>query len=195
MSQDEEILYCNDDMESEELQELLLERNKQWIPKKDGTDKFNCSLHTVVLSCIDSRVPVEKIFQAKPGELLVLKNAGNLITEDIIRSLLVAIYEIGAKFVVILGHTACGMSILGNDEKITGLTEKLGKETLGKIEKLAEKDPLKWFGFFEEGEWVENAKNQVRIIKNYLEDLIPEEFRPIVMPALYDLTSGEVKFL
>jgi carbonic anhydrase len=191
----QEIGYCLDDTTKDDIIGDFTERNKQWMKVKDGSSTVNCSLSTVVVSCIDSRLPVEKIFQAKPGELLVLKNAGNIITQDIVRSVLVAVYELKTKYVIILGHTECGMAILDNTEKMTHLKEKMGDKTLGEIQKLANEDPLKWFGFFNQGKWVENAENQSQILKNFLEELMPEEYRPVVITALYDIVSGEVKFL
>lgn len=70
-------------MDTEKIKKVLAEGNKKRQSGKDGNNTSNNSLKTVVLSCIDSRVPVERIFQTKPGELLVLKNAGNLIREDV----------------------------------------------------------------------------------------------------------------
>ena len=195
LNQEEEIFFCEDVTTAEELKEILIERNEKWQKKKDGVSDCNNSLRTVVLGCIDSRVPVERIFQTKPGELLVLKNAGNLIRDDVVRSVIAAIYEINAEYVVILGHTSCGMSIKGNAEKIDHLKEELGSEVLGKIQNKFETDPLEWFGFFEEGECVENAKEQADILRNTLKDIIAEEKMPTIMSALYDLETGAVKFL
>jgi carbonic anhydrase len=191
---DTSVCYCDDDTTEEDIKQILISRNKEWINKKDGSNSVNDSLKTVVLSCIDSRVPVEKIFQAKPGELLVLKNAGNVITEDILRSLLIAIFELKAKFLVILGHTHCGMSILGNDEKVQHLSQELGN-TLEKLKNKTAQDPLKWFKFFPEGKWIENVHAQVNYIREILSELIDECNIPCIIPALYDLDTGEVSFL
>jgi carbonic anhydrase len=189
-----DICYCEEDTSEDDLKQLLLSRNKKWIKNKDGSNTVNDSLRTIVLSCVDSRVPVEKIFDAKPGELLVLKNAGNVITEDILRSVLVAIFELKARFLIILGHTRCGMSILGNDEKIEHLSQELG-DTLEKLQKKTGFDPLKWFKFFPEGKWVENVYTQVNYIREILSELIDECNIPCIIPALYDLDTGEVSFL
>jgi carbonic anhydrase len=177
------------------MQKLLIEINKIWMTKKDGSSHVNGSLKTVVLSCIDSRVPVEKIFQAKPGELLVLKNAGNLLTDDMFRSALVATFELGAKFFVILGHTRCGMAIKNNSDKMTHLSEKIGDVSLKKIEKYAHQGVSDWFGFFNQNEWKLNIEEQAIKLKNLLNAITPEEKHPIILKALYDLDSGEIKFI
>src|SRR6056297_87369 len=188
-----EIEYCEEGTTEEELKHKLLKRNQEWQNKKDGVDDYNDSLRTIVLSCVDSRVPVEKIFQARPGEMLVLKNAGNLVREDVLRSMLAAIFEIDARFVIIMGHTNCGMSIKGNKEKEEHVRQDIGNETLKRIEKMAGMDPFEWFGFFEEGTWEENAKAQAEYLKNVLMDLLPEKDMPCILTALYDLKSGRVK--
>ena len=178
-----------------QFKEFLIKRNEEWIKKKDGSSIINGSLRAVVLGCIDSRVPIEKIFQAKPGELLVLKNAGNIITLDVLRSILVAIYELDAKFIVIMGHTECGMAILDNEKKIIHLKDKLGYKLLETLEKIGNKDPLDWFGFFNQGKWNENAREQAKSIQKFLDENIPKENQPEIITALYNLDSGEVEFL
>ncbi len=191
---DKSICYCDEDSNEEDMKLLLLSRNKEWMKKKDGSNIVNDSLKTVVLACVDSRVQVERIFQAKPGEILVLKNAGNLITEDILRSLLVAIFELKAKYFIILGHTRCGMSILDNKEKVEHLSSELG-DTIDKLRVKMGQDPVKWFKFFPKGKWAENARLQVKYIREILSELIDECRMPCIIPALYDLDSGEVTFL
>jgi len=186
---DNSIEILDDQISKDQFKELLINRNRKWIKKKDGSSSINGSLRAVVLGCIDSRVPIEKIFQAKPGELLVLKNAGNIITSDVLRSILVAVYEINAKFIIIMGHTDCGMAILDNDNKMIHLKEKLGNDLLKTLEKLGNKDPLEWFGFFNQGKWNENAIEQAKSIQKFLDENIPKEHQPEIITALYDLES------
>ena len=62
----------------------------------------------VVLSCIDSRVPIELIFDLSLGDAFVIRIAGNVLNEDIIGSLEFACYEAGAKLILVLGHEQCG---------------------------------------------------------------------------------------
>ena len=62
----------------------------------------------VVLGCIDSRVPVETIFDMSFGDLFCVRIAGNVINDDILASIEYACHVIGAKLIVVLGHTRCG---------------------------------------------------------------------------------------
>lgn len=62
----------------------------------------------VVLSCLDSRVPVETIFDRGIGDLFVARVAGNFENTDILGSMEFATRLAGAKLIVVLGHTNCG---------------------------------------------------------------------------------------
>ncbi|MDG1503590.1 MAG: carbonic anhydrase family protein [Flavicella sp.] len=61
-----------------------------------------------VLSCIDSRVSSELIFDQGIGDLFSIRIAGNFVNEDILGSMEFACKLAGTKLVVVLGHTACG---------------------------------------------------------------------------------------
>lgn len=62
----------------------------------------------VVLSCLDSRIPVEDVFDCGIGDLFVARVAGNLVNEDILGSMEFACAAVGAKLVFVLGHEHCG---------------------------------------------------------------------------------------
>lgn len=67
--------------------------------------------HTAILGCADSRAPLEKIFDALPGDLFVLRNAGNTCTHaegSMVGSLEFATGKLGTRLILVLGHTACG---------------------------------------------------------------------------------------
>jgi carbonic anhydrase len=61
-----------------------------------------------VLSCADSRVPVELIFDQTIGHIFVTRVAGNIATSDMIASLEYGVAVLGVKALVVLGHGACG---------------------------------------------------------------------------------------
>ena len=62
----------------------------------------------IVLSCIDSRVPVEIIFDKGLGDLFVTRVAGNVVSPDVLGSMEYACEHSGSKVVVVLGHECCG---------------------------------------------------------------------------------------
>lgn len=63
---------------------------------------------SVVLSCMDSRVPVEDVFHRGLGDIFVLRVAGNVVNSDMLGSLEYACKASGAKMIVVLGHEHCG---------------------------------------------------------------------------------------
>lgn len=62
----------------------------------------------IILSCIDSRVPVEDIFDKGIGDLFVARVAGNIVNEDILGSMEFSCKVAGAKVVLVIGHEYCG---------------------------------------------------------------------------------------
>jgi len=83
----------------------------------------------VILSCIDSRVPVEEIFQCGIGDIFVVRVAGNIVNSDVLGSLEYACKVSGAKLAVVMGHEHCGAvkAAIENVElgNITGLLSKI----------------------------------------------------------------------
>jgi carbonic anhydrase len=62
----------------------------------------------VVLSCADSRVPVEQVFDQDIGDLFVVRVAGNVACEEAVASIEYAASQLGSGVVVVMGHTGCG---------------------------------------------------------------------------------------
>jgi len=83
----------------------------------------------VVLSCLDSRVPVEDVFHQGIGDIFVLRVAGNIVNEDILGSLEYACKVSGSKLILVLGHEYCGAIRSAVDKvemgNITSLLEKI----------------------------------------------------------------------
>jgi carbonic anhydrase len=80
----------------------------------------------VVLSCLDSRVPPEVVFDQGIGDIFVGRIAGNFANTDLIGSMEFATAVAGAKAIVVLGHTACG-AVMGaaDDARLGNLTATL----------------------------------------------------------------------
>lgn len=82
----------------------------------------------IILSCIDSRVPVEDVFDKGIGDLFVARVAGNIVNEDILGSMEFSCKVAGAKLVLVIGHEYCG-AIKGaiDNVKLGNLTTLLDK--------------------------------------------------------------------
>jgi carbonic anhydrase len=83
----------------------------------------------IILSCIDSRVPVEDVFDKGIGDLFVARVAGNVVNEDILGSMEFSCKVSGAKVVLVIGHEYCG-AIKGAIDQVTlghltGLLKKI----------------------------------------------------------------------
>jgi carbonic anhydrase len=82
----------------------------------------------VVLSCLDSRVPVEKVFDLGVGDVFVARVAGNIINPDILASMEYGCKVVGSKIIVVLGHTECGAVKAAIDNvELGNITELLAK--------------------------------------------------------------------
>ena len=83
----------------------------------------------VILSCIDSRVPAELVFDQGIGDIFSVRVAGNVVNKDVLGSMEYACKVAGSKILVVMGHTKCGAVtaacknvVLGN---VTSLLEKI----------------------------------------------------------------------
>jgi carbonic anhydrase len=82
----------------------------------EGQAPFAC-----VLSCADSRVPVELVFDQTIGQLFVVRVAGNFITPEILASLEYGAAILGTKVILILGHSSCGaVTATMNGQEVPG---------------------------------------------------------------------------
>ncbi|MEO5970249.1 MAG: carbonic anhydrase [Bdellovibrionia bacterium] len=62
----------------------------------------------IILSCSDSRVPPERIFDQDIGELFTVRVAGNILNEDVVASIEYGVANLGSRLIVIMGHDSCG---------------------------------------------------------------------------------------
>jgi len=83
----------------------LTPRNQSKQVAKSATGQFP---EAIILSCVDSRVPVEKVFDRGIGDIFVARVAGNFANEDILGSMEFACKVSGAKVVMVMGHQSCG---------------------------------------------------------------------------------------
>ena len=62
-----------------------------------------------VLACMDARLPIFQVLGLKTGDAHVIRNAGGVITEDVIRSLTISQHALGTREIVLVHHTECGL--------------------------------------------------------------------------------------
>ena len=82
----------------------------------------------VILSCLDSRIPVEDVFDLGIGDIFVARVAGNFVNEDILGSMEFGCHVAGAKVIMVIGHTQCGaVKAAIDDVKLGNITPMLAK--------------------------------------------------------------------
>lgn len=79
-----------------------------------------------VVACMDYRIPIQDALGLKNGDAYVIRNAGGVITEDVLRSLLIAHHKLGVEEIMIINHTECGMQTFQEEEFRDELEEKTG---------------------------------------------------------------------
>lgn len=147
----------------------------------------------IILSCSDSRVPPELIFDQGLGDIFEIRNAGNVLNEHVIGSIEYAVMHCGVKLIVIMGHQDCGAI----NATLSGVSEtKYIKALEDSIQPAVEKCVL-------DGIEV-NSDNVVKahVIQD-IEELMQEDLELVnymqkhnvkIVPAYYHIDSGKVDF-
>jgi len=69
-----------------------------------------------IVTCMDARLDPARFLGLEPGDAHVIRNAGGLVTEDAIRSLVISHWLLGTQEVAVIAHTDCGMLTFSNDD-------------------------------------------------------------------------------
>jgi carbonic anhydrase len=137
----------------------------------------------VVLCCSDSRVAPEILFDQKLGDLFVIRNAGNVVDEDVLGSIEYAVEHLGTPLVVVMGHSCCGA--------VTATCQ--GDDLPGHILDLAKRiKPSINTNCCIDDNAKEHAKRMAKLIE---EDEIVHHVGAKVVAAFYDLQGGKVEWL
>jgi carbonic anhydrase/SulP family sulfate permease len=164
-----------------------------------------------VLGCIDSRAPVEHIFDLGLGDAFVARIAGNVARDKMIGSLEFACGVAGAKLLMVLGHTSCGAVKASVELKVAGKTavEATGCDHLdelvgiiqGSIDPSQLKDFSNWADDKKKAFVDEVARKNVLNTMNYIReksrilDRLVREDKVMMVGAVYDVSTGKVEFL
>lgn len=101
---------------------------EKYLKHQVNATAFGQNPFAIILSCIDSRTTAEHIFDLGLGDIFSIRIAGNILNQDILGSMEFGVHQIGAKLIVVLGHTKCG-AIAGacNHVQLGNLTPLLDK--------------------------------------------------------------------
>ncbi len=202
-----------ENMTPDQALKLLLEGNKRFTegktvhPRQDrarlaetGADQFPFA---AFLSCADSRVPVEEIFDQGIGDCFVARVAGNIATPEQVGSLEFGTLVLGSKILLAVGHERCG-AVVASMGRITlpadpGKIPTLVPYIKPAVDAIAAETKAK--GIAEVGNDVEltvkqNAKNQAdALAKSTILAALVKDGKLKIIPAYYDLDTGKVELL
>jgi len=175
--------------------EVTLRNHKEQI-RRSAANQFP---KAIVLSCVDSRVPVEDVFDRGIGDVFVARVAGNFVNTDILGSMEFACKVSGAKLILVMGHEYCG-AVKGAIDAV-----ELGNIT-AMLEKI--KPAVNSFSGYE-GEKASSNAEFVHMVAEKNVQLNVEKIRqesPIlqameaageikIFGAMYDMETGQVNFM
>lgn len=156
----------------------------------------------IVLSCVDSRVPVEDVFDLGIGDIFVARVAGNIENTDNVGSMEFATAVAGSKVVIVLGHTACG-AVKSAIDKVdaTALGMESLADLLDEIEPAVEETELTGERSSKNTEFTNKVitNNAMRTVENIREasptlSEMEDEGKILIVSAVYDMESGVVTF-
>jgi carbonic anhydrase len=128
-----------------------------------------------IITCMDSRIDPLRIVGMQPGDAKILRNAGARVTEDVLRTLVLATYLLNVNRVLVMPHTDCRMASGTEDEIHAAIKEHSGVDTRG-IEIRTVKDQV--------------AALNADLVRIKSFPLLPGELA--VTGAIYDVKSGKL---
>ncbi|MEI6865882.1 carbonic anhydrase family protein [Flavicella sp.] len=181
---------------------ILKEGNKRFVQnlktqrdlKQQVLDTSNGQFpFAVVLSCIDSRVPAEMVFDQGIGDLFSVRVAGNIVNKDVLGSIEYGCKVAGSKIVIVLGHTKCGAVTaackhveLGN---ITALLDKI-QPAVKKVNKEINEESIEETAIVNVELSIERIRKESPILAKMEKN---DEIK--IIGASYDVSNGKVTFL
>lgn len=153
--------------------QAILEHNRRFVEDKEYeaylTDRFP-DKRMVVVTCMDTRLTelLPRAMNLRNGDAKIIKNAGGIVTQpfgNIMRSILIALYELRAAEVFIVGHHECGMTGLDPDVVLQHMRERGIQEQTFELLTNSGIQLKRWLTGFDNVR--ESVENSVRIVRNH----------------------------
>lgn len=147
--------------------------------------------HSVILSCMDSRVPPEIIFDQGIGNIFVARNAGNIEDENILGSIEYAVKFAGSKLIVVMGHSRCG-AVSGAIQNVDAgnLTQLVNQIKVAIPPKSDGSSIVEETAKNSVSQTIQDILNRSTIIKELV-----ETNKIKIVGAFYDIETGKVTFM
>lgn len=184
---------------------LTRDFNRQVRATADGQHPL-----AVALSCIDSRTPVELIFDLGMGDIFSIRIAGNITSRKVLASAEYGCAVAGAKLIVVIGHTRCGavsaavkfLSSRQTAAEATGcqhldsIVSAIQRSTEGLAEQMGEPSSPAMLEIVN-AVAKDNVLRVVKEMRNHSRtiDCLVRERRIAIVGAMYDVTTGDIEFL
>jgi len=151
-----------------------------------------------ILSCADSRVVPDLVFDQESGDLFVVRVAGNIVTTDLLASIEYGVEFLGAVLIVVLGHSSCGavdaaIKVMKEDAQLPGHLPDLIRAIKPAVV-IAEKNPS---GTLLDNAIVENVRRQVAALKR-ASPIIGRDYasnKIDIVGGVYDIATGKVTLI
>lgn len=175
--------------------EEMLEYNRRFVQTK-AYEQYKTSKYPdkkiAIVTCMDTRLVtlLPAALGLKNGDVKIIKNAGGTITnpfDSTMRSLLVAIYELGVNEVMIIGHTGCGVQGMNAKEMLHLMKERGIDEEHIQLMRHCGIDLDSWLHGFDDTE--KAVQKTVDLVRNH--PLIPKDV--VVKGYIMDSETGELK--
>jgi carbonic anhydrase len=151
----------------------FLERNAEYASGfADGHLPVRPARRLAVVACMDSRMDIFEMLGLAHGEAHVVRNAGGVITDDVIRSLCLSQRYLGTREIILLHHTDCGLQAVTEDEFKADLQAELGVKPWWALESFV--DP-----------WVDTRQSMRRL---QLTPFVPHKDH--IRGFVYDVDTG-----
>jgi carbonic anhydrase len=106
----------------------ILDENRRYVEAFDRSALTAAPLSGLaIIACMDARLDVEEALGLRTGDAHIIRNAGGLATDDVIRSLIVSQERLGTDEVLVIGHTFCGLEDADEEEMREHLAERTGR--------------------------------------------------------------------
>jgi carbonic anhydrase len=107
--------------------DAFLDNNRTWVNERfAGSQPVHPDRKLAVVACMDSRMPIFQMLGLASGDAHIIRNAGGVITDDVIRSLMISQRLLGTVGVLLIHHTDCGLTRISEDQLRAELEAETG---------------------------------------------------------------------
>jgi carbonic anhydrase len=155
----------------------VLEANRKYADSFTKADlPMTPGRKLAVVTCMDARLDPAKFLGLEEGDAHVIRNAGGLVSDDALRSLIISHWLLGTEEAIVIAHTDCGMLTFTNDDIHAKLADEAGADATG----------IDFLPFPDLDESVRGSVERVRS-----SELLPDDFT--VTGYVYDCSSGALR--